>query len=134
MIATAFMSPSFNYAVSPSHTELENIMVDWSVQAMNLPKKFLICNTGGGVIIGSATESLFLAVHAAKISKINERKLQLSDPEILKLVGYYSETTHIATARGLLLKDIAHRRDIPCYMDKKIGNYIVDLVKFREIV
>lgn len=30
MVAQAFACPGFSYAVSPSHTEMENVMVDWS--------------------------------------------------------------------------------------------------------
>lgn len=35
--ADTFQSPAFSYSVSPSHTELENIMVDWSAKALGLP-------------------------------------------------------------------------------------------------
>ena len=134
MVAQAFVCPGFSYAVSPSHTELENVMVDWSVTAMNLPEKFLIRNSGGGVMLGSATEALFLAAHAAKAKKIAEKGWDLNNPQVLKLVGYYSETTHISSSRALFLKDVAYRRAVPCYLDTAVGNYVVDLKQFREMV
>lgn len=109
-------------------------MVDWSSLALNLPKKFLIKNEGGGVILGSATESLFLAVHAAKLSKMAELNITLANPDITKLVGYVSETAHVASQRALMLKDIAHKREVPCFMDETVGNYVVDLPKLREMI
>jgi len=30
MFASTFHSPGFNWHASPSHTELENIVVDWA--------------------------------------------------------------------------------------------------------
>ena len=37
-------------ASSPSSTELENIMLDWLVRALDLPDFFLAESNGGGVI------------------------------------------------------------------------------------
>lgn len=55
MFAVITQSPSFNYSTSPSFTELENIVVDWSAKALGLPEKFLLKNSGGGIINNSAT-------------------------------------------------------------------------------
>ena len=33
-----------------------------------------------------------------------------------------------------MLKDIPHGRAVPCYFDDTVGNYIVDLKRFREFV
>ncbi len=82
-------------------------------------------------MLGSATEALFLAAHAAKAKKIADMGWDLNNPQVLKLVGYYSETTHISSSRALFLKDIHYRRAIPCYLDSTVGNYLVDLKKFR---
>jgi aromatic-L-amino-acid decarboxylase len=72
MFATTFHSPAFNFAVSPSHTELENIQMDWTAKAFGLPEQFLLCNSGGGVINNSATESVFISIHAAKHRRMEE--------------------------------------------------------------
>ena len=48
-------SPMFSFATSPSWTEIENIVVDWSVKAMGLPDHFLLKNSGGGIVNNSAT-------------------------------------------------------------------------------
>jgi hypothetical protein len=37
MFATTYHTPGFNFAVSPSHTELENIQMDWTAKALGLP-------------------------------------------------------------------------------------------------
>lgn len=70
MFATTFHSPAFNYSLSPSHTELENITVDWSALATGLPKKFLIKNEGGSIINTSTSESILVTIHAAKRRKM----------------------------------------------------------------
>lgn len=72
MFATTFHSPAFSYALSPSHTELENIMTDWASLAMGLPAKFLIKNSGGSIINTSTTESILVTIHTAKHKKMNE--------------------------------------------------------------
>lgn len=33
-----------------------------------------------------------------------------------------------------MLKDIAYRRAVPCLFDPAVGNYVVDLKQFREMV
>lgn len=40
MFAVLTHSPGFTYSTSPSQTELENIVMDWSAKAMGLPDKF----------------------------------------------------------------------------------------------
>lgn len=113
MFAVITHTPAFNYATSPSHTELENLVVDWSAKALGLPEKFLIKNSGGGIINNSASESIFNTVHTAKFAKMKELGLRGDNPDILKLVGYYGEGSHISSERALSLKDIYHKRAVP---------------------
>ena len=72
MFATAFHSPAFTYTLSPSHTEMENIVVDWIAMGLGLPKKFLLEHSGGGTLNNSMTESILVSVHAAKHRKMKE--------------------------------------------------------------
>ena len=44
VFGNTFHTPGFCFAVSPSHTELENVMVDWTAKALGLPQKFLLRN------------------------------------------------------------------------------------------
>jgi hypothetical protein len=63
--------------------------MDWSVKLLGLPSKFLLKNSGGGIINNSTTESIFVTVHAAKCKKLKELNIAGNNPDILKLVGYY---------------------------------------------
>lgn len=88
-------------------------MVDWSVKMLGLPDKFLLNNTGGGIINNSATESMFVSVHAAKFKKMKELGIQGNNPDMLRLVGYFGEGSHISSHRALAVKDIFYRRAVP---------------------
>jgi glutamate/tyrosine decarboxylase-like PLP-dependent enzyme len=134
MFATTFQTPSFSYAVAPSFTELENTMMDWSAKAIGLPEKFLLKNSGGGIINNSATESIFVSAHAAKFKKLKELKLEGNNPDVLKLVGYFGQGSHISSERALTVKDIYYRRAIPYVYNEKKLNYELDFDRFVEIV
>lgn len=45
-------------------------MMDWSAKALGLPDKYLIKNSGGGIMNNSASESMFVSVHVAKFKKL----------------------------------------------------------------
>lgn len=55
LFSTAYHTPGFMYAMSPSHTELENVVVDWTVKALGLPNYFLLENEGGSVLSSAIT-------------------------------------------------------------------------------
>ncbi len=54
------------WATSPAATELETHVLDWLVQMLGLPEKFLSSATGGGVIQDSASSATLCAVLAAR--------------------------------------------------------------------
>jgi aromatic-L-amino-acid/L-tryptophan decarboxylase len=113
MFAVVNQTPAFSYATAPAWTELENIVMDWSAKALRLPEHFLLKNSGGGIINNSATESIFNSVHIAKYAKRKELGIELNNPDILKLVGYFGEGSHVSSQRGLANKDIFYRRSVP---------------------
>lgn len=123
MFTTTFQTPSFNYAVAPAFTELENTMVDWSAKFLGLPDKFLLKNSGGGIINNSATESMFVSVHAAKFKKMKELGIQGNNPDVLRFVGYFGEGCHISSHRGLVNKDIYYKRSVPYVYVPEKRNY-----------
>jgi len=47
-------------------------MSDWTVKAMGLPDKFLLGNSGGGIINNTASESIIVSVHLAQYKKMKE--------------------------------------------------------------
>lgn len=110
LLTGIFTNPQFNYSSCPSNGELENLMMDWTVHALGLPEKFYRTEQGGAAIISSASEGIFLAVHAAKTLKLKELGVDISSPKCLNLVGYVSSTAHLCQFRALFLKDIHHRR------------------------
>lgn len=82
---------------SPSYTELETIVLKWLAKAMDLPVEFYT-GTGGGVIQGSASESVLVCLMAARdktIRELNKGALDVHESVYLsKLVAYTSSTAH----------------------------------------
>src|SRR2546422_10055776 len=54
------------WATSPACTELETHMLDWLVEILGLPGKFLSSGAGGGVIQDTASSSSLCALLAAR--------------------------------------------------------------------
>ena len=54
------------WATSPACTELETHMLDWLVEMLGLPAKFLSTSAGGGVIQDSASSAALCALLAAR--------------------------------------------------------------------
>lgn len=77
MYSAAFTAPAFNWICSPACTELETIMMDWLGKALALPECFLStsANRGGGVIQGSASESVATMLIAARERRVREKAL-----------------------------------------------------------
>jgi aromatic-L-amino-acid decarboxylase len=77
---------------------------------------------------------MFTSAHVAKFTKMKELKIEGNNPDVLKLVGYFGQGNHVASERGLAIKDIYYRRAIPYkYVEEKL-NYELDYEKFVEIV
>lgn len=101
--------------------------MDWCAKALGLPQKFLIKNAGGGIINNSATESIFTSAHAAKFLKMKELNLEGNNPDVLKLVGYFGQGSHISSERALTLKDIYYKRPVPYKYNPELMNYELDV-------
>ncbi len=54
------------WATSPACTEVETHMLDWLVQMLDLPQKFLSSDTGGGVIQDTASSASLCALLTAR--------------------------------------------------------------------
>jgi hypothetical protein len=126
--------------VNPVQTELENVVCDWIVDALNLPDKFYLKNLGGGTISTTVSDSVFLTVHSAKRRKLLEIGANERDPRVLKLVAYYSESAHSSSIKGnnsskpkaLHMKDIPYSRAIPLVYNEKVGNFEADVSAFEK--
>ncbi|KAL1856144.1 hypothetical protein Plec18170_004013 [Paecilomyces lecythidis] len=123
MYSAAFNAPAFNWLCSPACTELETIVMDWVAKALGLPECFLSTspNGGGGVIQGSASESIATMMVAARERRVRERALAEGLKEGTKeyedrtmdlrprLVALGSEQVHSSTAKGALIAGTRYR-------------------------
>ncbi len=92
------------WATSPACTELETHVLDWLVQMLDLPRKFLSTSAGGGVIQDTASNSSLCAVLAAR-----ERATRYASNERGcdgKLVAYTSAQAHSSIEKGVKIAGI----------------------------
>jgi aromatic-L-amino-acid decarboxylase len=66
LLSSALGVQGMLWATSPACTELETRVLDWLVQMLGLPSKFLSTETGGGVIQDTASSSSLCAMLAAR--------------------------------------------------------------------
>ncbi|SPO31567.1 related to Aromatic-L-amino-acid decarboxylase [Ustilago trichophora] len=69
LYCASISNPGFNWSVSPSVTELEILMVDWVGRMLGLDEEWLSTSksgTGGGIILGSASEVAVTVAIAAR--------------------------------------------------------------------
>jgi len=87
------------WATSPACTELETHVLDWLVEMLGLPEKFLSTGTGGGVIQDSASSAALCALLAARERSTNfasnERGCDGS------LVAYTSSQAHSSIEKAV---------------------------------
>ena len=87
------------WATSPACTELETHVLDWLVEMLGLPEKFLSSGTGGGVIQDSASSAALCALLAARERTTgftsNERGCDGS------LVAYTSSQAHSSIEKAV---------------------------------
>src|ERR1700732_3744355 len=80
------------WATSPACTELETHVLDWLVEMLDLPKKFLSTSTGGGVIQDTASSASLCALLAARERATNFASNKRGCDG--KLVAYTSSQAH----------------------------------------
>ncbi|KAL6516216.1 Tyrosine decarboxylase 1 [Orobanche gracilis] len=92
MLSAGINMVGFSWITSPAATELEMIVMDWLAKALKLPDEFLSTEAGhgGGVIQGSASESVLVALLAARDKVLKN----IGKDSIGKLVAYSSDQTH----------------------------------------
>jgi aromatic-L-amino-acid decarboxylase len=80
------------WATSPACTELETHILDWLVEMLGLPEKFLSTNAGGGVIQDTASSASLCALLAARERATNFVSNRCGCDG--KLVAYTSTQAH----------------------------------------
>ncbi|XP_033249337.1 3,4-dihydroxyphenylacetaldehyde synthase 2 isoform X2 [Drosophila miranda] len=90
----------FSWICSPACTELEVVVMDWLAKFLKLPEHFQHASDGpgGGVIQGSASEAVLVAVLAAReqaVISCKETHPELSESEVRgKLIAYSSDQSN----------------------------------------
>jgi aromatic-L-amino-acid decarboxylase len=82
------------WQTGPACTEVETLVLDWMVEALGLPERFLSTGAGGGVIQDSASSATLCAVLAAR-----ERAIA-GGATIDQLTVYTSSQAHSALEKG----------------------------------
>jgi aromatic-L-amino-acid decarboxylase len=98
-----------SWITSPACTELEALMLDWMVELLGLPETFRSTSEhGGGVIQGSASEAVLVAILAARWratgGTIN------ADGDTSRLVAYATSQAHSSIEKGLRIAGIGTDR------------------------
>ncbi len=105
LVAAGLGQQGMLWASSPISTELETAMVDWLVDALGLPQTWKSTSTGGGVIMGTASEATHLAAVVARESR--------PEPSLDELVAYGSEQAHSSIEKGARIAGYRHIRAVP---------------------
>jgi aromatic-L-amino-acid decarboxylase len=95
------------WATSPACTELETHMLDWLVEMLGLPEKFLSTGSGGGVIQDSASSAALCALLAAR-----ERATGLASNEQGcdgSLVAYTSNQAHSSIEKAVKIAGLGRQ-------------------------
>ena len=92
------------WATSPACTELETHMLDWLVQMLDLPQKFLSTGSGGGVIQDTASSASLCALLAARERATNFASNRRGCDG--KLVAYTSSQAHSSLEKGAQIAGI----------------------------
>ena len=95
------------WATSPSCTELETHVLDWLVDMLDLPRKFLSSSTGGGVIQDTASSAALCALLAAR-----ERATKCRSNEQGyggRLVAYASNQAHSSIEKGVKIAGVGRQ-------------------------
>nr|QAT78105.1 phenylacetaldehyde synthase [Rosa hybrid cultivar] len=90
ILTTGFNVVGFNWVSSPAATELENIVMDWLGDMLQLPKSFHFSGNGGGVLHGSTCEAIVCTMVAARDQMLR----RIGRENLGKLVVYGSDQTH----------------------------------------
>ena len=87
------------WATSPACTELETHVLDWLVEMLDLPRKFLSTSTGGGVIQDTASNASLCGLLAARERATNFASNRRGCDG--KLVAYTSSQAHSSIEKGV---------------------------------
>ncbi len=95
------------WATSPACTELETHVLDWVVEMLGLPAKFLSTAAGGGVIQDSASSAALCALLAARERATNYASNDQGNDR--RLVAYTSNQAHSSIEKAVKVAGIGRQ-------------------------
>lgn len=104
---------SSDWATSPAATELEVIVTDWLANFLNLPNKFHSQKgNGGGIIQGSAGESMLVAVLTAREQTVRRLVADGANEAYVRahLIMYTSDECNYCVEKNPKLAGLKYRR------------------------
>jgi aromatic-L-amino-acid/L-tryptophan decarboxylase len=101
LLSSAFGVQGMLWATSPACTELETHVLDWLVEMLDLPRKFLSSSTGGGVIQDTASSASLCALLAARERATNSAGNQRGCDG--KLAVYTSSQAHSSIEKAVMI-------------------------------
>jgi aromatic-L-amino-acid decarboxylase len=98
-----------SWVTSPACTEIETLMLDWMQELLGLPTRFRSTSErGGGVIQGSASEAVLVAILAARWRATAGAVNDVGDTT--RLVAYTTSQAHSSVEKGLRIAGIGAER------------------------
>ncbi len=98
-----------SWITSPACTEIETLMLDWMQELLSLPRRFRSTSQhGGGVIQGSASEAVLVAILAARWRATSGAVN--ADGDATKLTAYCTSQAHSSVEKGLRIAGIGTDR------------------------
>ena len=98
-----------SWITSPACTEIETLMLDWMQELLGLPRRFRSTSQhGGGVIQGSASEAVLVAILAARWRATSGAVN--ADGDATKLTAYCTSQAHSSVEKGLRIAGIGTDR------------------------
>jgi aromatic-L-amino-acid decarboxylase len=109
LLAAGLGVQGMSWVTSPACTEVETLMLDWMVELLDLPGRFLSSSaTGGGVIQGSASEATLVAICSARWRATDGAVNH--DGDTTRLVAYATAQSHSSVEKGLRIAGIGTER------------------------
>ena len=107
------------WATSPACTELETHVMDWVVEMLGLPAKFLSSSAGGGVIQDSASSAALCALLAARERATNFASNEQGNDG--RLVAYTSTQAHSSIEKAVKIAGIGRQNLRLIEVDENFG-------------
>jgi len=104
LLSSALGVQGMLWATSPACTELETRVLDWLVDMLGLPAKFLSNTTGGGVIQDTASSATLCAMLAARERSTNYSSNITGASG--KMVAYTSNQAHSSLEKAAMIAGI----------------------------